>query len=219
MQTSAARLATDAPSASGTRAMWPRLRSNPFEQERVARLAMVSSQIERRGIHDQRLLQAMRDVPRHSFVTAAGPDEAYGDHPLPIPEEQTISQPYMVALMIQCLRLRGAERVLDVGTGSGYQAAVLGRMAARGMLSPTCPQCTPRHPTAGLPKCSRGAGERMPRVPRTGALPGDHRRRGGSVRSRLAAGAVGRRRAARDSHRRHEGATAHHRDPKRGRLH
>jgi len=92
---------------------------------------MVSSQIERRGIHDQRLLQAMRDVPRHSFVTAAGPNEAYGDHPLPIPEEQTISQPYMVALMIQCLRLRGAERVLDVGTGSGYQAAVLGRMAAR----------------------------------------------------------------------------------------
>ena len=111
--------------------MWPRRRSDPFEQESVARLAMVSSQIERRGIHDQRLLQAMRDVPRHSFVAAAGPDEAYGDHPLPIPEEQTISQPYMVALMIQCLRLHGVERVLDVGTGSGYQAAVLSRVAAR----------------------------------------------------------------------------------------
>ena len=111
--------------------MWPRRRSNPLEKERIARLAMVSSQIERRGIRDQRLLQAMRDVPRHSFVPAAGRAEAYGDHPLPIPEAQTISQPYMVALMIQCLRLRGAERVLDVGTGSGYQAAVLSHMAAR----------------------------------------------------------------------------------------
>lgn len=111
--------------------MWPRRRSNPLDQERVARLAMVSSQLERRGIDDRRLLQAMRDVPRHAFVPAAGRAEAYGDHPLPIAEEQTISQPYMVGLMIQCLRLRGAERVLDVGTGSGYQAAVLGRMAAR----------------------------------------------------------------------------------------
>ena len=111
--------------------MWARRRSDPRDPFLVARLDMVSRQLERRGIHDQRLLQAMRDVPRHAFVPAARHSEAYGDHPLPIAEEQTISQPYMVALMIQCLRLRGAERVLEVGTGSGYQAAVLGRMAAR----------------------------------------------------------------------------------------
>ena len=111
--------------------MWPKRSRNPDDQARVARLAMVSNQLERRGIHDQRLLQAMRDVPRHAFVPEARGAQAYGDHPLPISEEQTISQPYMVALMIQSLRLRGGERVLEVGTGSGYQAAVLSRIATQ----------------------------------------------------------------------------------------
>ena len=111
--------------------MWPKRHRNPDDQEKIARLSMVSSQLERRGIHDQRLLQAMRDVPRHAFVPAARREEAYEDHPLPISEEQTISQPYIVALMIQCLRLQGMERVLEIGTGSGYQAAVLSRIAAQ----------------------------------------------------------------------------------------
>ena len=111
--------------------MWPKRRRSPDDQERVARLNMVSSQLERRGIHDERLLQAMRDVPRHAFVPDARREEAYDDHPIPISEEQTISQPYMVALMIEHLRLRGDERVLEIGTGSGYQAAVLSRIAAQ----------------------------------------------------------------------------------------
>ena len=111
--------------------MWPKQRRNPDDQEKVARLTMVSSQIERRGIRDESLLQAMREVPRHAFVPPARRQEAYEDHPLPISEEQTISQPYMVALMIEHLRLQGGERVLEIGTGSGYQAAVLSRIAAQ----------------------------------------------------------------------------------------
>ena len=92
---------------------------------------MVAQQIAPRGITDQRLLAAMRKVPRHVFF--CGPKagiEAYGDHPVPIGEGQTISQPYMVALMTQYLRLTGSERVLEVGTGSGYQAAILAELAA-----------------------------------------------------------------------------------------
>ena len=91
---------------------------------------MVRNQLERRGITDERVLQAMREVPRHAFVSAGRHAEAYGDHPVPIGEGQTVSQPYMVALMIEHLRLRGGERVLEIGTGSGYQAAVLSRLAA-----------------------------------------------------------------------------------------
>jgi protein-L-isoaspartate(D-aspartate) O-methyltransferase len=111
--------------------MWPKRRRDPDDQERLARLTMVSRQLERRGIHDERLLQAMREVPRHAFVPAAKRAQAYRDYPLPISEQQTISQPYIVALMIQCLRLQGGERVLEIGTGSGYQAAVLSRIAAQ----------------------------------------------------------------------------------------
>ena len=91
---------------------------------------MVLNQLESRGIADERVLQAMREVPRHAFVPTRRHDEAYGDHPVPIGEAQTISQPYMVALMIEHLRLRGGERVLEIGAGSGYQAAVLSRLAA-----------------------------------------------------------------------------------------
>jgi protein-L-isoaspartate(D-aspartate) O-methyltransferase len=92
---------------------------------------MVVEQIEARGVRDPLTLRAMQDVPRHLFVPPAQADEAYQDHPLPIGHEQTISQPYIVAFMTEALGLRGGETVLEVGTGSGYQAAVLARIAAR----------------------------------------------------------------------------------------
>jgi protein-L-isoaspartate(D-aspartate) O-methyltransferase len=92
---------------------------------------MVDEQLVRRGITDERVLAAMRQVPRQLFVQEALRDRAYGDHPLPIGEEQTISQPYIVALMSSLLELTGREKVLEVGTGSGYQAAVLGVLARR----------------------------------------------------------------------------------------
>ncbi|MGE3540704.1 MAG: protein-L-isoaspartate(D-aspartate) O-methyltransferase [Candidatus Tectimicrobiota bacterium] len=97
----------------------------------TARLAMVQRQLQKRGITEARVLQAMRDVPRHLFVPQAWRHEAYSDHPLPIGDDQTISQPYMVAIMTQSLHLQGTERVLEIGTGSGYQAAVLSRLAAQ----------------------------------------------------------------------------------------
>lgn len=90
---------------------------------------MVVEQIQGRGIADARVLAAMRTVPRHRFVPERERPEAYEDHPLPIGEGQTISQPYIVALMSELLQLRGGERVLEVGTGSGYQAAILGELA------------------------------------------------------------------------------------------
>jgi protein-L-isoaspartate(D-aspartate) O-methyltransferase len=92
---------------------------------------MVAAQIEGRGIRDPRALAAMRKVPRHLFVPAALGRDAYSDHPLPIGHGQTISQPYIVAFMTEALGLRGGETVLEVGTGSGYQAAVLAEIAAR----------------------------------------------------------------------------------------
>ncbi len=110
--------------------MWPRRNRSRANDDRTARLDMVRNQLERRGIMDERVLQAMREVPRHVFAPAKRRHEAYGDHPVPIGEVQTISQPYMVAVMIEYLRLRGGERVLEIGTGSGYQAAVLSRLAA-----------------------------------------------------------------------------------------
>ena len=94
-----------------------------------AREQMVEEQLHARGIHDQRVLAAMRRVPRHLFVEAALQRRAYDDTPLPIGQDQTISQPYMVALMSQLLELKGHERVLEIGTGSGYQTAVLAELA------------------------------------------------------------------------------------------
>lgn len=91
---------------------------------------MVVQQLEGRGIRDPRVLEAMRRVPRHLFVDPSLRDRAYDDGPLPIGQSQTISQPYMVALMVEALALTGNERVLEVGTGSGYQAAVLAELAA-----------------------------------------------------------------------------------------
>lgn len=93
------------------------------------RRRMVRDQIAARGIADPRVLQAMARVPRHLFVDAGLWGEAYEDHPLPIGEGQTISQPYIVALMTSLLRLTGCERVLEVGAGCGYQAAILGELA------------------------------------------------------------------------------------------
>ena len=92
---------------------------------------MVLNQIERRGICDRRVLEAMREVPRHEFVPAAAKTRAYDDHPLPIGFGQTISQPYIVAFMLENLLLKATDRVLELGTGSGYQAAVLSRLVAQ----------------------------------------------------------------------------------------
>jgi protein-L-isoaspartate(D-aspartate) O-methyltransferase len=91
---------------------------------------MVEQQLARRDIRDPRVLEAFRSVERHRFVGEALQREAYADHPLPIGDGQTISQPYMVALMTQCLELEGDERVLEIGTGCGFQAAILSRLAA-----------------------------------------------------------------------------------------
>lgn len=102
------------------------------QDERAAeRQVMVRSQIEARGIEDPRVLAAMRAVRRHLFVPQAWAEQAYQDHPLPIAAGQTISQPYIVALMSELLEVEDSHTVLEIGTGSGYQAAVLARLAAR----------------------------------------------------------------------------------------
>jgi protein-L-isoaspartate(D-aspartate) O-methyltransferase len=92
---------------------------------------MVQRQIAHRGLHDPRLLSAFRAVPREAFLPPEDAAKAYGDHPLPIEAGQTISQPYIVALMIAEAGIRPGDRVLEVGAGSGYAAAVLGRLAAQ----------------------------------------------------------------------------------------
>jgi len=96
----------------------------------VARRRMVE-ELGGRGIVDPRVLEALGAVPRHRFVESALAERAYGDYALPIGDRQTISQPFMVGLMTQALELRGNERVLEIGTGSGYQAAILGCLAGR----------------------------------------------------------------------------------------
>jgi protein-L-isoaspartate(D-aspartate) O-methyltransferase len=96
-----------------------------------AREWMVEEQLVSRGIHDPKTLAAMRKVPRHLFVEEALKNQAYGDFPLPIGRGQTISQPYIVALMTQALGLKGHESVLEIGTGSGYQAAILAQICAK----------------------------------------------------------------------------------------
>ena len=97
----------------------------------ISRRRMVEEQVIDRGVTDPRVLAAMLKVPRHKFVEEALAGKAYQDAPLPIGEKQTISQPYMVAVMSEALMLDGSERVLEVGTGSGYQAAVLALLADR----------------------------------------------------------------------------------------
>ncbi len=93
------------------------------------RIKMVERQLAERGIRDERVLAAMRRVPRHLFVPEAERAQAHEDSPLPIGQGQTISQPYIVAYMLQALHLSGDEKVLEIGTGSGYQAALLGELA------------------------------------------------------------------------------------------
>ena len=91
----------------------------------IARRKMVETQIAARGIRDPRVLQVMREIPRHLFVDEGMWDQAYQDHPLPIGEKQTISQPYMVALMTEAAAPTPNDKVLEIGTGSGYQTAIL----------------------------------------------------------------------------------------------
>ncbi|MDZ4768565.1 MAG: protein-L-isoaspartate(D-aspartate) O-methyltransferase [Chloroflexota bacterium] len=98
----------------------------------AAREAMIREQLQARGITDTRVLDAMRRVPRHEFVARLLAQQAYTDRALPIEDDQTISQPYMVAWMSQLLALRGGERVLEIGTGSGYQTAVLSLLVGDG---------------------------------------------------------------------------------------
>lgn len=94
------------------------------------RMKMVDNQIRRRGVTDQDVLNAMEAVPRHEFVPPQYQGQAYADHPLPIGHGQTISQPYIVALMTELLQLKTTDRVLEIGTGSAYQAAILGEIVA-----------------------------------------------------------------------------------------
>lgn len=100
-----------------------------FNEYYSKRQQMVDTQLIPRGIHDIRVLNAMRKIPRHLFLDEALWPQAYEDHPLPIGEKQTISQPYIVALMTEALQLKGKEKILEIGTGSGYQTAILAELA------------------------------------------------------------------------------------------
>lgn len=100
------------------------------EEHRMARTKMVATQIEARGVRDERVLRAMRDEPRHAYVPKEYAGEAYADYPLPIGHGQTISQPFIVALMTALLDVKPKMKVLEIGTGSGYQAAILDRLGA-----------------------------------------------------------------------------------------
>jgi protein-L-isoaspartate(D-aspartate) O-methyltransferase len=102
-----------------------------FDRFSAERENMVQTQLVARGIRDQRVLSAMARVPRHEFVSERYRDQAYGDHPIPIAEGQTISQPYIVALMLEVLNLEPSAKVLEVGTGSGYMTALLAELAAQ----------------------------------------------------------------------------------------
>jgi len=97
----------------------------------LSRERMVKNQLIARGIKDKRVLQVMGKIPRHLFIEDALYGEAYNDHPVPIGEKQTISQPYIVALMTEALGLKGDENTLEIGTGSGYQTAILAELSSR----------------------------------------------------------------------------------------
>ena len=112
--------------ACGASGLEPQRGAREWDTERRR---MVDEQLRARDIRDARVLDAMRTVPRHLFVPEPQRAEAYGDYPLPIGHDQTISQPYIVAFMTQALAIAPAHRVLEIGTGSGYQAAVLGSLA------------------------------------------------------------------------------------------
>ena len=118
---------TDLPSAEPT---LTRTAGKEADDRLEDRMEMVDRQIRRRGVTDQDVLDAMERVPRHEFVPQNYRDQAYADRPLPIGYGQTISQPYIVALMTELLQLKNTDRVLEIGTGSGYQAAILGQIVA-----------------------------------------------------------------------------------------
>jgi protein-L-isoaspartate(D-aspartate) O-methyltransferase len=120
---------SDPPSASGNGNGFPYAAAQTEAELVLRRQEMVERQLRTRGIRDERVLAAMLSVPRHQFVPAELAAEAYTDRPLPIGQGQTISQPFMVAAMAEALRLSGGERVLEIGAGSGYQAAVLSLVA------------------------------------------------------------------------------------------
>jgi protein-L-isoaspartate(D-aspartate) O-methyltransferase len=111
-----------------------------MDEYEIRREKMVTEQIERRGITNKAVLEAMRAVPRHRFVPPELRENAYSDYPLPIGDGQTISQPYIVAYMTSLLDLKGDEKVLEVGTGSGYQAAVLSLLAREVHTTELIPQ-------------------------------------------------------------------------------
>jgi protein-L-isoaspartate(D-aspartate) O-methyltransferase len=102
-----------------------------MDRYKKQRARMVETQIKARSIDDPRVLKAMETIPRHFFVDEGLIDQAHSDNPLPIGEKQTISQPYIVALMTEALELKGKERILEIGTGSGYQTAILAHLADR----------------------------------------------------------------------------------------
>jgi len=102
-----------------------------MDKYKKPRMKMVTSQLISRGISDDRVLKAMEKIPRHLFVDEGLQDQAYADNPLPIGDRQTISQPYIVALMTEALELKGNEKILEIGTGSGYQAAILAEISER----------------------------------------------------------------------------------------
>jgi protein-L-isoaspartate(D-aspartate) O-methyltransferase len=101
------------------------------ERFQKQRMKMVDGQLRARGIADQRVLKAMEKIPRHLFVDEGLVEQAYNDNPLPIDRQQTISQPYIVALMSEAMGLTGKEKVLEIGAGSGYQTAILAELAER----------------------------------------------------------------------------------------
>lgn len=107
--------------------MSPQTQADQFAAKREL---MVSTQLRARGISDERVLAAMTRVPRHEFVAEEYREQAYEDHPVPIGEGQTLSQPYIVAIMLQALSLNGTEKMLEIGTGSGYQTALLAGLAS-----------------------------------------------------------------------------------------
>ncbi len=106
-----------------------KINTTPGEEFELQRERMVIEQLQRRGIKDERVLQAFRELPRHEFVLDEDRARSYDDHPLSIGYGQTISQPYIVSLMTESLELKGDEKVLEIGTGSGYQLAILARLA------------------------------------------------------------------------------------------
>ena len=124
--------------------LWKKGKKGVPRDYQTERLIMVDEQLRRRGISDRRVLEAMAKVPRHLFVLEDYRDSAYEDRPLPIGEGQTISQPYMVAIMTQSLELKGPERVLEIGTGSGYQTAILAELSQQVFTMERIPALTER---------------------------------------------------------------------------